>query len=350
LARGQSIRLWPKNRLSLDGVPGAKPAPGHGRWIVVRVNFTADDLARTRFSVAPAPLIETGLALVELRRASVTPGRPSARRWLREMRRTFPATARPLLELFGPYPPWPGFADSPASSLEEGLEFVRSTPRSAWRADLADGYLDRAGRPPCWVRILADGDTEAIDIVMRALRDFYAAVVAPRWESVVSSFHGDVARRMPVLAAGGYQALFGTLHRQLRWQDNGLERQGVDFEHDLGGTGMLMMPSAFWTGPPVFVLDGERIPNVLVYAAQPNGRAGGPDHASPSGEAGTTAWPSLSARPAPPCCARWPNRAARPTWPPRRGSARPRRRSTQRRYATRTSSRHAAKGARCGTP
>ena len=154
---------------------------------MVRVNFTADDLARTRFSVAPAPLIETGLALVELRRASVTPGRPAARRWLREVRRTFPATARPLLELFGPYPPWPGFADSPASSLEEGLEFVRSTPRSTWRAELANGCPDRAGRPPCWVRNLADGDTEARDIVVRALRDFYAAVVAPRWESVVTT-------------------------------------------------------------------------------------------------------------------------------------------------------------------
>ena len=58
---------------------GAKPR----RWIVVRVNFTADDLARTRFSVAPAPLIETGLALVELRRATVTPGRPAARRSFR---------------------------------------------------------------------------------------------------------------------------------------------------------------------------------------------------------------------------------------------------------------------------
>jgi DNA-binding transcriptional ArsR family regulator len=63
---------------------------------------------------------------------------------------------------------------------------------------------------------------------------------------------------MPVLAAGGYRGLFGTLHRQLRWQDNGLERPG----------------------------DGERLPNVLVYAAQPNGHVGGPDHASPSGEAG----------------------------------------------------------------
>jgi DNA-binding transcriptional ArsR family regulator len=87
---------------------------------------------------------------------------------------------------------------------------------------------------------------------------------------------------MPVLAAGGYQGLFGTLHRQLRWQDNGLERPGVDFQHDLGGTGMLMMPSAFCTGPPVFVLDGKRIPNMLVYAAQPHGGGGGPQ----AGDAG----------------------------------------------------------------
>ena len=48
---------------------------------------------------------------------------------------------------------------------------------------------------------------------MRALRALHDAVVAPRWDSVVSSFHGDVARRMPVLAAGGHQALFGTLRR-----------------------------------------------------------------------------------------------------------------------------------------
>ena len=34
---------------------------------MLRVNFTADDLARTRFSAAPAPLIETGMALLALR-------------------------------------------------------------------------------------------------------------------------------------------------------------------------------------------------------------------------------------------------------------------------------------------
>ncbi len=75
----------------------------------------------------------------------------------------------------------------------------------------------------------------------------------------------------------------------MRWQHGGLERQGIDLEHDRGGNGMLLMPSAFWTGPPLFVLDGERIPNVLIYAAQPNGRADGPGQGFPPGTAGTTA-------------------------------------------------------------
>jgi DNA-binding transcriptional ArsR family regulator len=52
---------------------------------------------------------------------------------------------------------------------------------------------------------------------------------------------------------------------------------------------MLMMPSAFWTGPPVFVLNGERTPNVLVYAARP----GGPDHASSPGAAGNDSLATL---------------------------------------------------------
>ena len=247
---------------------------------MVRVNFTADDLARTRFSAAPAPLMETEMAWLELRGAGLARGRSRLRPWLREANRVLPGAARPLLDLLGPRPPWPGFLDTSAPDLNEALDVVRATPRSYLRAELDCSWAHRPGRPPGWLRNLADGDAEALEVVVRALRAFHDAVVSPRWAGVVSSFHADVARRMPVLAAGGHQALFDTLHEQLRWRDDGLDREGIDAEWELDGTGLLLIPSAFWTGRPVFAIgDGNRIGNALVYAAQPNGYPSGPDQA-----------------------------------------------------------------------
>jgi DNA-binding transcriptional ArsR family regulator len=241
---------------------------------VVRVNFSADDLARTRFSAEPAPLIETELAWLELRRAGLARGRSRTRPWLREGRQILPPAARPLLDLLGPHPPWPTLLDSPIGDLDEALDWVRSTPRSLLRTELPCAWASRPGRPPGWLRKLADGDREELEVVVRAVRAFHDAVVAPQWDRVVSAFHADVARRMPVLATGGHQELFDTLHEKLRWRDDGLDRQGVDHECAMGGRGLLLVPSAFWTGPPVFAIgDGGHQRDVLIYAAQPHGNS-----------------------------------------------------------------------------
>ena len=247
---------------------------------MVRVNFTADDLARTRFGTAPAPLVESGLALAELRRTGARRSRGRSRAWLHQARRAFPPTARPLLDLASPQGPWPLFTEPPAPDLDEALDIVRSTPRQYLRCELADLWQDRPGRPSAWLQNLADGDAEALEVVVRALRAFHDAVVAPRWDTVVSSFHSDVARRMPVLAAGGHQALFDTLDERLRWRDDGLEREGKGGEYDLGGIGLLLMPSTFWSGPPVFGIgDGNRFAHTMLYPAQPNGQPSDPDKA-----------------------------------------------------------------------
>jgi DNA-binding transcriptional ArsR family regulator len=242
---------------------------------MVRVNFTPDDVARTRFGLAAAPVGETVLAMVQLRRRSAAPpGLATSGRWLREARMTFPATARPLLDLVGQGFPWPDFLDAfTASDLAEGLEQVRGTPRGKLRADLTYAWRDRRGRPQTWVRNLADGDRESVELVVRALHDLHDAVVAPHWEFARTAFHADVANRMPVLATGGYEALFGTLHPGVRWQDGGLERTGDSAELELGGEGILLMPSAFWVGEPRFSLSrGQHRPNILFYAAQPDGQ------------------------------------------------------------------------------
>lgn len=61
---------------------------------VLRVHFTTDDLLRTRFAAAPAPLMELGLAVAALqRRDLVFDG------WRRRAAARLPGPARMLFEL-----------------------------------------------------------------------------------------------------------------------------------------------------------------------------------------------------------------------------------------------------------
>ena len=239
---------------------------------MARFNFTADDVARTRFSPAAAPVVETMLIMTELRGQAAWPSRRGGPRWLAEARAAFPGTSRPLLDLLSPCTPWPDFLDSFAPDLKEGLEEVRATPRAVLRSQLGDDWRHRAGRPPTWVRNLAEGDRESVELVVRALHDLHRAVLEPRWDGAVIAFQAEVARRIPMLAARGHEELFASLHPLLRWRENGLDRTGFDGEYDLHGLGLVLMPSPFWTGDPLFSIseDGRR-PHVLVYAAHPRG-------------------------------------------------------------------------------
>ena len=110
----------------------------------MRVRFTTDDLLRTHFGEAPAPLAEVSAGMLELRRpsAGTVPGR-----WVIRARRAFPATARPLLDLIPATLPAPTFVDPVVPNLDEGLEIVRATPRSVLRTEVPASWRG-AGRPP----------------------------------------------------------------------------------------------------------------------------------------------------------------------------------------------------------
>lgn len=140
---------------------------------LTRIRFSRDDLLLTRFAEAPAPLAEASAGLLEMRRRAAVPTR-----WVVRARHVFPATARPLLDLMPAALPSPCFVDPPVPDLEEGLEIVRSTPVAVLAEEVPAAWRGTA-RPPAWLRALADGDPEAIEIVVRGLRDFYLACVAP---------------------------------------------------------------------------------------------------------------------------------------------------------------------------
>ena len=130
--------------------------------------------------------------------------------------------------------------------------------------------LRAPGQPPAWLRPLADGDPEAMETVVRALRDFYLACVAPFWPHIVATFRADVAERTGVLATGGLAEVLGTLHETLAWRDNSLERSWRNGDCTLGGQGVQLLPSALWTGPPLFAdHPPEAGGYALIYPARP---------------------------------------------------------------------------------
>jgi hypothetical protein len=108
-----------------------------GMTPLTRVRFTEDDLARVRFCAVPAPLVEAVLGFAELRYQL---SGMAASHWARQARRTFPVTARPLLDLIPASGPWPEFLDPATADLEEALEIVCSTPRSVLRNQLAASW------------------------------------------------------------------------------------------------------------------------------------------------------------------------------------------------------------------
>jgi hypothetical protein len=191
-----------------------------GQRAATVVRLTADDLARVRFGAGPAPLAETAMGFAELRHQG---RRPVPGGWASQARLAFPAAARPLRDLIPARGLWPAFLDPAVPDLDEGLEIISATSRSWLRYDLAVSWRP-PGRPPTWLKALADGDREALATVVGALRAFYLACVAPVWPQIAASFRGEVADRVMVLARGGLGEMFGSLHPDLALRDGSLER------------------------------------------------------------------------------------------------------------------------------
>ncbi len=125
------------------------------------------------------------------------------------------------------------------------------------------------GPAPSWLRALVDGDREAMETVVRALRDFYFACIAPYWSRIVATFQADMAERIPVLATSGLAGVLNTLHDDLAWRDSTLVRSWRTGDCSLGGEGLQLLPSALWTGPPLVSRHTrESGGNALIYAAR----------------------------------------------------------------------------------
>ncbi|MFJ8470922.1 helix-turn-helix domain-containing protein [Kitasatospora sp. NPDC094011] len=231
--------------------------------MVLRIHFTAEDLLGTRFADGPAPLLEVELAVAMLQRPGADPAFARRQRLLGALAAR---SVAPLTELVPATGAGPFFLDPLSADLEHGLELVRSSADTLVRSEL--GRICRNGLPVTpLMRGLANQDRQAWQYLEASLRASHAALIDAVWPRLRTGFDTDLAWRGQVQREQGLRGMLAGLHPGSRWRGSILEiavERELDFR--LEGGGVLLLPSAQWTGEPLCapLPDGSLL---LVYPA-----------------------------------------------------------------------------------
>ncbi len=228
---------------------------------MLRIHFTADDLMRVRIAPAPAPLLELGLAVAQLRRRTDD---PVFTHWRHRVSGALPRPARALFDLVPMNGAGPLFLDPVSDGLPDGLDLVLSTPGDTVKSEV--GRV-RPDHPDGWLRGLVEGDGDSQSVLLTALKAAHHTILAPDWHRLRASFDADIAWRGRRLSTDGLAPTLASLFPDSRWNATILE---IPSEGNLdihpGGRGIVLSPSPVWTGGPLvgFASDGT---DLLVYPA-----------------------------------------------------------------------------------
>ncbi|MEV8376600.1 winged helix-turn-helix domain-containing protein [Kribbella sp. NPDC056861] len=233
---------------------------------MLRIHFTADDLARTTVAAHPDLLWEI---LLSLNLVQSTEGEIWYGEWRRRVRRELsPNVARLLFELTPPVGYSPDFLTpaAPPEQMEDSLDRLVSAPRQQVRADLE--YLGTRQSTSPWTRALAEGNVRTMGTLGRAVDAYHRTAIAPYWQTAARDLAAERATRRRQVKAGGIESVLGSLTDRIRWQSPVLEIPDfADEDLYLDGRGLLLQPSYFcWQAPTKF-RSGD-LPPVLVYPIQ----------------------------------------------------------------------------------
>ncbi|MFD9846848.1 ArsR/SmtB family transcription factor [Streptomyces parvus] len=213
-----------------------------------QLHFSESDLLRCRFALSP--LFETQEAVRTLAR----PHRHGYHLpWLRRIREAAATLDLEPLWLLMPdgghnpdfiCPPPIG----PFATFDEEIAGVRAVdPEVAW-ADMALALAERpAARESATGRRLLADPARAVQELADLLEQVWRTLIEPYWPRLRALLEADIAYHSRRLADSGLEGLLGEVSTQLSWNGSTLTVKGTRGDHhqELGGQGLVLMPSVF---------------------------------------------------------------------------------------------------------
>ncbi|NUO55052.1 MAG: winged helix-turn-helix transcriptional regulator [Hamadaea sp.] len=239
---------------------------------MLRIHFTAMDLASMRLATQPDPFWELALSMHQVQSRSTPPMLASWRTGVIQTLQNNPAFREDLSTLFALNPPVGYFPDflTPAQSsggFEAGLDAILSTPHTQLRSEVAQ--VSVAGRRQCAVDGLLRGEAGSLRRLENGLRLYRRIALESRWSEITAAFDTDRAIRARQLADEGIGAFLGGLHPSAYFRDGVLHigSWGMDGDRDihLDGRGLTIIPCYFKRATQLMVLADSDLPPVLVY-------------------------------------------------------------------------------------
>ncbi|TXK34083.1 helix-turn-helix transcriptional regulator [Nonomuraea sp. C10] len=236
---------------------------------LLRIVFTADDLARVRIASRVDFLWEAVMSLYRLRERG---GGREMDGWRRRARADLASAGllEPVRRTLVPLVPagayFPDFLTPIESQggFDDGIAALGDTPRIRVRQEMA--VLHTHAGLPGGLDDLLRGDQRAVRRVSGLVAGYCRTALGPlrtTLESVLGQERTGLARR---LVDHGTETMLAGLAPTLRWRPPALEADYPAGDHEirLGGRGLTLIPSYFCRITPVALLD-PRLPPVLVY-------------------------------------------------------------------------------------
>ena len=224
----------------------------------------SDDTSRVRFALSPL-----GEAVSSIRMLASSARHQEHQEWVADVRpRLSTVNFRPLLALVPPTGYVPDFLTPPPPVATElirpdigaHLEVVRATS-TAELVEEVTWMMTDTGTPAAWRRaaapthqILLDRPELALSVVVDLLARYWELALKPHWHQLRRGLQADVHSRMRVIESAGAGAVLSSLNESVGWQGDRLSvRSSYDFEEEMGGRGVVLVPSVF-CGPEVLTM------------------------------------------------------------------------------------------------